>query len=67
MILWWYEGSHYSSAQINAPLLIHSAALDQRVNAGWDDYKAALNKEGKEFSVHFYDNVNHGFHNNSTP
>lgn len=55
------------TAQINAPLLIHYAELDKRVNAGWEDYKTALKKEGKEFNVHFYDNVNHGFHNNSTP
>lgn len=55
------------TAQINAPLLIHYAALDKRVNAGWEDYKTALKEEGKEFTVHFYDNVNHGFHNNSTP
>lgn len=53
--------------QINAPLLIHYAALDQRVNAGWPAYEAALKKAGKTYTVHFYDNVNHGFHNNSTP
>lgn len=54
-------------AKINAPLLIHYAGLDERVNAGWPEYEAALKENQKEFSVHFYPNVNHGFHNNTTP
>lgn len=53
--------------QIQAPLLIHYAELDERINAGWEAYDAALREHGKEFSVHFYANVNHGFHNNTTP
>ncbi|MBO0342645.1 MAG: dienelactone hydrolase family protein [Bacteroidota bacterium] len=54
-------------AQINAPLLIHYAGLDERVNAGWEDYKAKLNELDKDYEVHFYPDVNHGFHNNTTP
>lgn len=54
-------------ANINAPLQIHYAGLDERVNAGWPEYEAALKENQKEFSVHFYPNVNHGFHNNTTP
>lgn len=54
-------------SQIDAPLLIHYAELDQRVNAGWPAYEAELKKENKAYTVHFYDKVNHGFHNNSTP
>ncbi|MCB0374211.1 MAG: dienelactone hydrolase family protein [Muricauda sp.] len=54
-------------AQINAPLLIHYAGLDERVNAGWSDYEAKLKELGKEYEVHFYPDVNHGFHNNTTP
>jgi carboxymethylenebutenolidase len=53
--------------QIEAPLLIHYAALDERINAGWEAYGAALEANGKEFSVHFYPDVNHGFHNDTTP
>ncbi len=53
--------------KINAPLLIHYAELDERVNKGWPDYEAKLKEESKEYQVHFYPNVNHGFHNNTTP
>ena len=52
---------------IQAPLLIHYAGLDERINAGWEDYSAALRANQKEFSVHFYPDVNHGFHNDTTP
>ena len=54
-------------AQINAPLLIHYAGLDERVNAGWEDYEAKLKELGKDYEAHFYSDVNHGFHNNTTP
>ncbi len=52
---------------INAPLLLHYAGLDERVNAGWPDYAAALQKNNKEYNAHLYPSVNHGFHNDSTP
>ena len=54
-------------AQIQAPLLIHYAGLDERVNAGWPDYEAKLKELDKDYEVHFYPDVNHGFHNNTTP
>ncbi|HYQ56663.1 MAG TPA: dienelactone hydrolase family protein [Draconibacterium sp.] len=53
--------------QINAPLLLHYAELDTRVNAGWPDYEAALKKYNKEYTAHMYPGVNHGFHNDTTP
>jgi len=53
--------------QINAPLLLQYAELDKRVNAGWSDYETALKKYQKEYIVHIYPGVNHGFHNDSTP
>ncbi|WP_370303114.1 YghX family hydrolase [Pseudooceanicola sp.] len=52
---------------IEAPLLIHYAALDERINAGWEAYEAALEAHDKEFTVHFYPGANHGFHNDTTP
>lgn len=52
---------------IQAPLMIQYAGLDERINAGWEEYGAALEENGKEFSVHFYPDVNHGFHNDTTP
>ncbi|MEE1964371.1 dienelactone hydrolase family protein [Allomuricauda taeanensis] len=54
-------------AQINAPLLIHYAGLDERVNAGWEAYETKLKELGKDYETHFYPEVNHGFHNNTTP
>lgn len=53
--------------QIKAPLLIQYAGLDTRVNAGWPDYEAALKENNKEYQVYIYPDVNHGFHNNTTP
>lgn len=52
---------------IKAPLLIQYAGLDERVNAGWPDYEKALKENKKEYTVYFYEGVNHGFHNNTTP
>lgn len=53
--------------KIQAPLLIHYAGLDERINAGWPEYEAALKANGKDYTVHFYPDVNHGFHNDTTP
>ncbi len=53
--------------KINAPLLIHYASLDNRVNKGWPDYESALKQYNKNYKVNFYENVNHGFHNDTTP
>lgn len=53
--------------KIKAPLLLHFAELDKRVNAGWPDYEKALKANDKEYKAHFYPGVNHGFHNDTTP
>ncbi|WP_276371217.1 dienelactone hydrolase family protein [Chryseolinea sp. H1M3-3] len=53
--------------KIKAPLLLHYAALDTRVNEGWPAYEKALKENNKEYTAHMYPNVNHGFHNDSTP
>ncbi len=52
---------------IKAPLLLHYAELDKRVNEGWPAYEAALKKHNKKYTAHFYPGVNHGFHNDTTP
>ncbi len=52
---------------IQAPLQLHYAGLDERINAGWPAYEAALMQHGKAYSAHFYPGVNHGFHNDTTP
>lgn len=53
--------------QIKAPLQLHFAELDTRVNKGWPDYEAALKANNKEYTAYIYPGVNHGFHNDSTP
>ncbi|MCB0565866.1 MAG: dienelactone hydrolase family protein [Phaeodactylibacter sp.] len=53
--------------QIQAPLLLHFAGLDERVNAGWPAYEAALKEHNKEYTAYNYPEVNHGFHNDTTP
>lgn len=53
--------------RIEAPLLLHYAELDTRINEGWPAYEAALKENGKTYTAHIYPGVNHGFHNDSTP
>ncbi len=53
--------------KIKAPLLLHYASLDTRVNAGWAAYEEALKANGKKYTMHMYENANHGFHNDTTP
>lgn len=53
--------------QIKAPLLLHYAELDTRVNAGWPAYEAALKENKKEYTAYIYPGVNHGFNNDTTP
>lgn len=52
-------------AAIRAPLLLHYAGLDTRVNAGIPAYEAALKAAGKRFTVYIYPNVNHAFNNDT--
>jgi carboxymethylenebutenolidase len=53
--------------KINAPLLLHYASNDERVNAGWPAYEAALKANGKKYTAYIYENTQHGFHNDTTP
>lgn len=61
------QPSAENAAKIKCPLLLHYAALDTRVNAGWPAYEAALKAAGVKYEVHIYPGVNHGFHNDTTP
>ena len=54
-------------ARIKAPLLIHYAGLDERINAGWPAFEAALKANKVRYEAFIYPNVNHGFHNDTTP
>lgn len=53
--------------KIKAPLLLHYAELDTRVNAGWPEYEKALKEHNKKYTAYIYPGTNHGFHNDSTP
>ena len=52
---------------IKAPLMIHYAEDDPRINASREVYRKALEKYGKDFVMYTYEGTRHGFHNNSTP
>jgi carboxymethylenebutenolidase len=65
-----FYGSQPTAAevpQIKAPLMLHYASLDTRITAGWPAYEAALKENGKKYQGFIYENVNHGFHNDTTP
>jgi len=53
--------------KIKAPLLIHYAGVDERINAGWPAYEAALKAAGTKYEAHIYANAQHGFNNDTTP
>ncbi|EHQ25202.1 dienelactone hydrolase family protein [Mucilaginibacter paludis] len=53
--------------RIKAPLLLHYASLDTRITGGWPAYEAALKANDKKYQAYIYENVNHGFHNDTTP
>jgi carboxymethylenebutenolidase len=61
------QPSAEATAKIKAPLLIHYAGLDERVNAGWPAFEAALKANGVKYQMYMYPNTNHGFHNDTTP
>lgn len=61
------QPSAEDAAKINAPLLIHYAANDQGVNAGWPAFEAALKAGNKKYEAFTYPNTQHGFHNDTTP
>ncbi|MFB9075933.1 dienelactone hydrolase family protein [Flavobacterium procerum] len=61
------QPSKEDTEKIKAPLLLHYAGLDTRVNEGWPAFQEVLNQNKVENTAHFYPNVNHGFHNNTTP
>ena len=53
--------------KIQAPLLVQMGELDERINAGWPDFEAALKANNKTYEAYIYEGANHGFHNDSTP
>jgi carboxymethylenebutenolidase len=55
------------AAKIKAPLLIHLAENDERVNTGYPAYEAALKTSKVRYTIHKYPGTQHGFHNDTTP
>jgi len=54
-------------SEIKAPLLLHYAELDSRINEGISKFEQALKDNKKNYTLHMYTGVNHGFHNDTTP
>jgi carboxymethylenebutenolidase len=55
------------AARIKAPLLLQYAANDERINAGWPAYEAALKAAGVRYEAFIYPGTQHGFNNDTTP
>ncbi len=56
-----------SVSKIKAPLLVHLAEQDPRINEMYPTYEQELKKAGVRYEIHSYPGTQHGFHNNSTP
>jgi carboxymethylenebutenolidase len=55
------------AAQVKCPLLVQLAEQDERINAAWPAYEAALRAAGVKFEAFKYPGTQHGFHNDTTP
>lgn len=65
-----FYGRHPSAedtAKIRAPLMLHHAGLDERVNATWPEFEKNLQANDIDYVNNMYAGVNHGFHNDTTP
>jgi carboxymethylenebutenolidase len=65
-----FYGNHPAvedAAKVKAPLLIHFAAVDERINAAWPTYEAALKAAKANYTAHLYAGTQHGFNNDTTP
>lgn len=65
-----FYGNHprvEDAAKVRAPLLIHLAGIDERINAAWPAYEAALKAAAVRYTAHRYPGTQHGFNNDTTP
>ncbi len=65
-----FYGNHPAAedaVKVKAPLLIHFAGTDERINAAWPVYEAALKAAGARYTAHQYAGTQHGFNNDTTP
>lgn len=64
-----YYGRQPDSAEvpkIKAPLLLHYAGLDTRINEGVPAFEAALRAAGTRYTLHLYEGANHAFNNDTS-
>jgi len=61
------QASAEDAPKIKSPLLIHYAENDQRINAGWPAYEAALKAANVPYTMHMYPGTQHSFNNDTTP
>ena len=61
------QPSAADAAKIKAPLALHYAGLDTRINAGWPAFEEALKANKVTYNAYIYEGANHGFHNDTTP
>jgi carboxymethylenebutenolidase len=61
------QPSAEEAARIKAPLLLHYAGADERINAGWPAFEAALKAAHASYQAYVYPGVQHGFNNDTTP
>ena len=65
-----FYGNHPAAedaVKVKAPLLIHFAGVDERINSAWPAYEAALRAAGTRYTAHQYAGTQHGFNNDTTP
>ena len=53
--------------RLKVPVLLNYAAVDERINAGINDFRAVLDAAGVPYSLNMYPGTQHGFHNDTTP
>jgi carboxymethylenebutenolidase len=52
--------------RLKVPVLLHYAGVDERVNAGINDFRAALDAQAVPYSLNMYPGTQHGFHNDAS-
>ena len=65
-----FYGNHPAATdavKVKAPLQIHFAGIDERINAAWPAYEAALKAASARYTAYQYAGTQHGFNNDTTP
>jgi carboxymethylenebutenolidase len=54
------------AARVRAPLMMHYAGNDERINQSIPAFRKLLDEHAIAYSLHMYPGTNHGFHNDSS-